>query len=44
MTSSNLTAEAGESILEEDESLGGDTSTVQYRCSMQELGYFQEQA
>ncbi|MGO9762164.1 MAG: hypothetical protein ACLP1Q_12990 [Solirubrobacteraceae bacterium] len=37
MTSSNLTAEAGESILEEDEQLGGATSTVQYECSMQEL-------
>jgi len=37
MTSSNHAAEPAESILEEQGNLGGDTSTVQYRCSMQEL-------
>ena len=37
MISRNHAAEAPESILEDDAHPGRDTSTVQYRCSMQEL-------
>jgi hypothetical protein len=33
----NLTAEHAENVLGEDEHPGGDTPTVQYQCSMQEL-------
>jgi hypothetical protein len=37
MTARSHAAEPAESILEEQGYLGVDTSTVQYRCSMQEL-------